>query len=124
MAQAVTDRTLRSLMAATTHRHDVWDSSLAGFGVRLSPGGHCSFVVRYRVGGRLRSAPYPPPPGTPPRGSAGKREDHRDPGHRLPAPGAVLHLQPDRSGGAVEGCGAGCDQLRLEDEQGAFTLGK
>jgi integrase len=62
MAQALTDRTLRSLIAATTHRHDVWDSSLSGFGVRLSPGGHCSFVVRYRIGGRLRRftiGPYP-----------------------------------------------------------------
>jgi integrase len=54
MAQPLTDRTLRRLIAATTHRHDLWDSSVSGFGVRLSPGGHSSFVVRYRVGGRLR----------------------------------------------------------------------
>lgn len=54
MAQPLTDRTLRSLIAAATHRHDLWDSTVSGFGVRLSPGGHCSFVVRYRVGGRLR----------------------------------------------------------------------
>ena len=48
MAQPLTDRTLRGLIAATTHRHDLWDSTLSGFGVRLSPGGHCAFVVRYR----------------------------------------------------------------------------
>ena len=62
MAQALTDRTLRSLIAATMHRHDLWDSTLSGFGVRLSPGGHCAFVVRYRVNGRLRRftiGPYP-----------------------------------------------------------------
>jgi hypothetical protein len=54
MARPLTDRTLRSLIAETTHRHDLWDSSLSGFGVRLSPGGHCSFVVRYRVNGGSR----------------------------------------------------------------------
>jgi integrase len=62
MARALTDRTLRSLIATTTHRHDLWASSLSGFGVRLSPGGHCSFVVRYRVNGRLRRftiGPFP-----------------------------------------------------------------
>jgi integrase len=62
MAQALTDRTLRSLIAATMRRHDLWDSTLSGFGVRLSPGGHCAFVVRYRVNGRQRRftiGPYP-----------------------------------------------------------------
>lgn len=62
MAQPLTDRTLRSLIATTTHRHDLWDSTLSGFGVRLSPGRHCSFVVRYRVNGRLRRftiGPFP-----------------------------------------------------------------
>ena len=54
MAEALTDRSLRSLIAATTQRRDIWDASLSGFGARLSPGGHCSFVVRYRVAGRLR----------------------------------------------------------------------
>ncbi|MBA2304358.1 MAG: DUF4102 domain-containing protein [Acidobacteria bacterium] len=53
---------MRSLIAATIHRHDLWDSTLSGFGVRLSPGRHCSFVVRYRVNGRLRRftiGPFP-----------------------------------------------------------------
>jgi integrase len=62
LPQPLTDRTLRSLIAATTHRHDLWESTLSGFGVRLSPGGHCSFVVRYRVNGRLRRftiGPFP-----------------------------------------------------------------
>ena len=44
-------------------------------GVRLSPGGHCSFVVRYRVGGRLRRFTI----GLYPRISlAGARETARD----------------------------------------------
>jgi integrase len=75
MAQPLTDRTLRSLIAAATHRHDMWDSTVSGFGVRLSPGGHCSFVVRYRVGGRLRRFTI----GLYPRISlAGARETARD----------------------------------------------
>ena len=62
MPQALTDRSLRSLMNATTRRRDVWDTLVSGFGVRLSPGGHCAFVVRYRIHGRLRRftiGPYP-----------------------------------------------------------------
>jgi integrase len=62
MPQPLTDRTLRRLIAATTRRHDLWDSNVSGFGVRLSPGGHCSFVVRYRIHGRLRRftiGPFP-----------------------------------------------------------------
>ena len=62
MAQPLTDRTLRTLISSTQHRHDCWDSILPGFGARFSPGGHCAFVVRYRAGGRLRRftiGPYP-----------------------------------------------------------------
>jgi integrase len=62
MAEALTDRSLRSLIKATTRRRDIWDASVTGFGVRLSPGGHCAFVVRYRVAGRLRRmtiGPFP-----------------------------------------------------------------
>jgi hypothetical protein len=62
MSQPLTDRTLRRLIAKTAHRHDLWDSTLSGFGVRLSPGGHCAFVVRYRINGRLRRftiGPFP-----------------------------------------------------------------
>ena len=62
MPQALTDRSLRSLINATTRRRDVWDTLVSGFGVRLSPGGHCAFVVRYRIHGRLRRftiGPYP-----------------------------------------------------------------
>src|SRR5262245_12684288 len=61
MPQALTDRTLRSLIASTTHRRDVWDSIVSGFGVRISSG-HCAFVARYRVNGRLRRltiGPFP-----------------------------------------------------------------
>jgi hypothetical protein len=62
MAHPLNDRTLRRLIATTRHRHDLWDSTLSGFGARLSPGGHCAFVVRYRVNGRLRRftiGPFP-----------------------------------------------------------------
>jgi integrase len=62
MAEPLTDRTLRSVIATATHRRDLWDSTLSGFGVRLSAGRHCSFVVRYRIYGRLRRftiGPYP-----------------------------------------------------------------
>ena len=62
MSQPLTDRTLRRLIAKTAHRHDLWDSTLSGFGVRLSPGGHCAFVVRNRINGRLRRftiGPFP-----------------------------------------------------------------
>jgi integrase len=62
MAHPLNDRTLRRLIATTRHRHDLWDSTLSGFGVRLSPAGHCAFVVRYRVNGRLRRftiGPFP-----------------------------------------------------------------
>jgi len=48
------DRTLRSLIASTTQRHDLSDSTLFGFGVRLSSRGHCFLRVRYRVNGPLR----------------------------------------------------------------------
>ena len=62
MAEALTDRSLRSLIAITTRRRDVWDTVVSGFGVRVSPGGRCSFVTRYRVNGRLRRltiGPFP-----------------------------------------------------------------
>lgn len=62
MAVTLTDRSLRRLVATAARRQDVWDSSISGFGVRISPEGHCSFVVRYRVSGRLRRltlGPYP-----------------------------------------------------------------
>ena len=62
MSLPLTDRALRRLIATTTRRHDLWDSTLSGFGVRLSPEGHCAFVVRYRINGRLRRftiGPFP-----------------------------------------------------------------
>lgn len=54
MAMRLNDRSVRKLMATATRRRDVWDTVLPGFGVRVSPGGECSYVVRYRVNGRLR----------------------------------------------------------------------
>jgi integrase len=54
MAMRLNDRSVRKLIATATRRRDVWDTVLPGFGVRVSPGGECSYVVRYRVNGRLR----------------------------------------------------------------------
>jgi hypothetical protein len=43
-------------------QRDYWDGGLRGFGVRVSYGGRRVFVVRYRIGNRLRRltiGPYP-----------------------------------------------------------------
>jgi integrase len=59
----LTDRTIAALpVPSETRQCDYWDDKLRGFGVRVSYGGKRAFVVRYRVGRRLRRqtiAPYP-----------------------------------------------------------------
>lgn len=49
----LTDSTIRSL-APSDRQRDYWCVSPKGFGVRVSPGGRKTFVVRYRVAGRRR----------------------------------------------------------------------
>src|SRR5262245_573725 len=56
MAIHITDRTIAALPtpSETERQRDYWDDVLRGFGVRVSYGGKRAFVVRYRVGRRLR----------------------------------------------------------------------
>jgi hypothetical protein len=63
----LTDRTIAALPvpSESERQRDYWDDVLRGFGVRVSYGGKRAFVVRYRVGRRLRRltiGPYGPPP--------------------------------------------------------------
>ena len=51
--QKLTDASLRALRPGQT-QIDYWCTSFAGFGVRVSPGGRKTFMVRYRLGGRYR----------------------------------------------------------------------
>ena len=51
--QKLTDASLRALRPGQS-QIDYWCITLAGFGVRVSPGGRKTFMVRYRIGGRYR----------------------------------------------------------------------
>ena len=51
--QKLTDASLRALRPGQS-QIDYWCTTLAGFGVRVSPGGRKTFMVRYRLGGRYR----------------------------------------------------------------------
>ena len=50
---ALTKRVIDNLNPSPT-RYVVWDSSLAGFGARVSPSGRINYIARYRVGRRQR----------------------------------------------------------------------
>ena len=49
----LTDRAVK-LLKARSERYEVWDSSAAGFGVRVSPTGRKSWIYLYRFEGRPR----------------------------------------------------------------------
>ena len=51
--QRLTDASLRALRPGES-QIDYWCTTLAGFGVRVSPGGRKTFMVRYRLGARYR----------------------------------------------------------------------
>ena len=51
--QKLTDASLRALRSGQGQT-DYWCTTFAGFGVRVSPGGRETFMVRYRLGGRYR----------------------------------------------------------------------
>ncbi len=44
-------------LSPAAERYIVWDEDLPGFGVRVEPGGHKSYIVRYRAHGGGRRAP-------------------------------------------------------------------
>jgi integrase len=52
----LTDRVV-SASKAEPQRYVVWDTEKKGFGLRVEPSGHKSFIVRYRTNGGGRSAP-------------------------------------------------------------------
>lgn len=57
----LTDRTVRSEKPSDRQR-DVWDTTLTGFGLRISPGGKKSFQILYRhnrLQRRMAIGPYP-----------------------------------------------------------------
>jgi hypothetical protein len=65
MLEHLNDRRIAALPVPTREerQHDYWDDTLRGFGVHVSYGGKRAFVVRYRVGGRLRRLTLGPYPG-------------------------------------------------------------
>ena len=54
MAEPLTDLTLRKLLPKGSSRVEIWDTKVPGFGIRVSPSGHKSFVLVYRHKGRPR----------------------------------------------------------------------
>ena len=54
MRGKLTKRQVDRYTAPKNTREIVWDTSLPGFGLRITPAGHKGFVVQYRVGGLSR----------------------------------------------------------------------
>lgn len=54
MRRKLTKRMIDGLAPRLATREIIWDATLPGFGLRITPSGHKAFVVQYRVGGRSR----------------------------------------------------------------------
>jgi integrase len=54
MPKKLTDRFIKSIKPPTTGRAEYWDAKVVGLGLRITEGGHKSWSVLYRHGGRLR----------------------------------------------------------------------
>jgi integrase len=54
MRTKLTKRAIDGLNRPSDSQEIVWDRTLPGFGLRITPAGHKGFVVQYRVGGRTR----------------------------------------------------------------------
>ncbi len=53
-SRKLTDRAVAALKPPATGRLEVWDATLPGFGLRITPTGKKTWCVMYRVGGRKR----------------------------------------------------------------------
>ena len=49
----LTERSVANAKPDPNRRIELWDDLVTGFGLRITPAGHKSFVVMYRMGGRL-----------------------------------------------------------------------
>jgi Arm DNA-binding domain/Phage integrase, N-terminal SAM-like domain len=49
MREKLTDRTVRALVAPATGNQITYDSTVSGFGVRITAGGAIAFILNYRV---------------------------------------------------------------------------
>ena len=54
MTERLTDQIVRAAKASDSRQLFLWDTQIAGFGVRITPGGAKSFVTQHRVNGQSR----------------------------------------------------------------------
>jgi integrase len=54
VAERLTDQLVRNASIPATTQAFLWDAQIAGFGLRVTPGGAKSFIAQHRVNGRTR----------------------------------------------------------------------